>query len=92
LNIFLFANFNDSIEDADDLIKNLSASFQVKSILLNINPIELASFCQNLMKKKVDAFMQYLDRNKVKCSITTQSRKKILDAACGQLANIDHPR
>jgi len=84
----LFANFNDSIEDADDLIK-ICRQVPSKVNIIEYNPIELASFAKP-DEEKVDAFMQYLDRNKVNARLR-RSRGKDIDAACGQLANIDHP-
>jgi 23S rRNA (adenine2503-C2)-methyltransferase len=57
--------------------------------IIEYNPIELASFAKP-DEDKVDAFMQYLDRNKVNARLR-RSRGKDIDAACGQLANIDHP-
>ena len=38
----------------------------------------------------VDAFMQYLERNKINARLR-RSRGKDIDAACGQLANVNHP-
>jgi 23S rRNA (adenine2503-C2)-methyltransferase len=84
----LFANFNDSIEDADDLIK-ICRQVPSKVNIIEYNPIELASFAKP-DEDKVDAFMQYLERNKVNARLR-RSRGKDIDAACGQLANIDHP-
>ncbi len=84
----LFANFNDSIEDADELIK-ICRQVPSKVNIIEYNPIELATFAKP-EEDKVDAFMQYLDRNKVNARLR-RSRGKDIDAACGQLANIDHP-
>lgn len=81
----LFNNFNDSIEDADELIKIYR---QVPADLINIieyNPIEFAQFTKP-SEEKVNAFMRYLDRNKVNARLR-RSRGKDIDAACGQLAN-----
>lgn len=84
----LFANFNDSVEDADDLIK-ICRQVPSKVNIIEYNPIELASFAKPT-EEKVDAFMQYLDRNRVNARLR-RSRGKDIDAACGQLANINHP-
>lgn len=84
----LFANFNDSIEDADDLIK-VCRQVPSKVNIIEYNPIELASFAKP-DEARVDAFMQYLERNRVNARLR-RSRGKDIDAACGQLANIDHP-
>ena len=81
----LFKDFNDTQRDADDLIKIYR---QVPADLVNIieyNPIEFAKF-EKPSKEKVDAFMEYLGKNKVNAHLR-RSRGKDIDAACGQLAN-----
>ena len=81
----LFNNFNDSIEDADDLIKIYR---QVPSDLINLieyNPIEFAQFTKP-SEEKVEAFMKHLEKNRVNVRLR-RSRGKDIDAACGQLAN-----
>lgn len=81
----LFKNFNDSIKDADELIKIYR---QVPADLVNIieyNPIDAADFTKP-DEKTIDAFMQHLDRNRVNARLR-KSRGKDIDAACGQLAN-----
>lgn len=81
----LFKNFNDSVKDADDLIKIYR---QVPADLVNIieyNPIEFAKF-EKPDEEKVEAFMQYLSKNRVNARLR-RSRGKDIDAACGQLAN-----
>ncbi len=81
----LFQNFNDSIEDADELIKLYR---KVPADLINIieyNPIDAARF----LKPDEDTtmqFMQHLEKNKVNVRLR-RSRGKDIDAACGQLAN-----
>lgn len=84
----LFDNFNDSIEDADELIK-ICRQVPSKVNIIEYNPIALAKFAKPT-EEKVDAFMQYLDRNRVNARLR-RSRGKDIDAACGQLANINHP-
>lgn len=81
----LFNNFNDSLKDADELIKIYR---QVPADLVNIieyNPIEFARFTKP-EEEKVAAFMQYLEKNRVNAHLR-RSRGKDIDAACGQLAN-----
>jgi 23S rRNA (adenine2503-C2)-methyltransferase len=81
----LFKNFNDSIKDADDLIKIYR---QVPADLVNIieyNPIDNASFTKP-DEEVVEAFMKHLDKNRVNARLR-KSRGKDIDAACGQLAN-----
>lgn len=84
----LFANFNDSIEDADELIK-ICRQVPSKVNIIEYNPIEFAKFAKP-SEEKVDAFMKYLENNKVNARLR-RSRGKDIDAACGQLANINHP-
>jgi 23S rRNA (adenine2503-C2)-methyltransferase len=81
----LFKNFNDSLKDADELIKIYR---QVPADLINIieyNPIEFAKF-EKPDEEKVQSFMSYLEKNKVNARLR-RSRGKDIDAACGQLAN-----
>lgn len=83
----LFKNFNDSLKDADDLIKIYR---QVPADLVNIieyNPIEFAKF-EKPDEEKTEAFIQYLAKNRVNARLR-RSRGKDIDAACGQLANKD---
>lgn len=83
----LFANFNDEVEDADQLIK-ICRQVPAKVNIIEYNPIEKAKFFKP-DEHKVNAFMQYLERNKVNARLR-RSRGKDIDAACGQLANVDH--
>jgi 23S rRNA (adenine2503-C2)-methyltransferase len=81
----LFQNFNDSQQDADELIKIYR---QVPADLVNIieyNPIDAAKFSKP-DEPTVDQFMSYLERNRVNARLR-RSRGKDIDAACGQLAN-----
>lgn len=81
----LFKNFNDSLQDADELIKIYR---QVPADLVNIieyNPIDAAQF-EKPEEDTVLQFMQYLERHKVNARLR-RSRGKDIDAACGQLAN-----
>ena len=85
LEYILFRNFNDSIKDADELIKIYR---QVPADLVNIieyNPINEATFAKP-EEEVVDRFMNYLEKNKVNARLR-RSRGKDIDAACGQLAN-----
>jgi 23S rRNA (adenine2503-C2)-methyltransferase len=81
----LFKNFNDSLKDADELIKIYR---QVPADLINIieyNPIDFAKF-EKPEEEKVEAFIAYLGKNRVNARFR-RSRGKDIDAACGQLAN-----
>src|SRR5690606_34169491 len=84
----LFKDFNDSLQDADELIKIYR---QVPADLVNLieyNPIDAASF-EKPNEDKVEAFMYYLSKHNVNARLR-RSRGKDIDAACGQLANKDH--
>lgn len=81
----LFKDFNDSLKDADELIKIFR---QVPADLVNIieyNPIDAATF-EKPEQEKVERFMNYLSKNRVNARLRI-SRGKDIDAACGQLAN-----
>jgi len=81
----LFNDFNDSLKDADELIKIYR---QVPADLVNIieyNPIEFAKFSKPT-EEKTESFMKYLEKNRVNARLR-RSRGKDIDAACGQLAN-----
>lgn len=85
LEYILFDGFNDSLKDADELIKIYR---QVPADLINIieyNPIELASF-QKPTEEKTMVFMEYLEKHRINARLR-RSRGKDIDAACGQLAN-----
>jgi 23S rRNA (adenine2503-C2)-methyltransferase len=87
LEYILFKDFNDSLQDADELIKIYR---QVPADLINLieyNPIDAAKF-QKPEEKVTDQFMRYLEKNKVNARLR-RSRGKDIDAACGQLANKD---
>ena len=85
LEYILFKDFNDSLKDADELIKVYR---QVPADLVNIieyNPIEFAKF-EKPTEERVQQFMQHLGKNRVNAHLR-RSRGKDIDAACGQLAN-----
>jgi len=81
----LFKNFNDSKQDADELVKLYR---QVPADLINIieyNPIEQALF-DKPEEDAIQQFMTHLEKNRVNARLR-RSRGKDIDAACGQLAN-----
>src|ERR1035437_3263184 len=81
----LFKGINDSMQDADDLIKVYK---QVPVHLVNIieyNPIDAASY-EKPEKDATQKFMDYLANHRVNVRLRI-SRGKDIDAACGQLAN-----
>ncbi|MET0394786.1 MAG: 23S rRNA (adenine(2503)-C(2))-methyltransferase RlmN [Chitinophagaceae bacterium] len=87
LEYILFKNFNDSLQDAAELVKIFR---QVPADLVNIieyNPIDFASF-EKPEEEKVDPFINFLEKNRVNTRLR-RSRGKDIDAACGQLANKD---
>ncbi len=83
----LFKDFNDSRQDAEELVKLFR---QVPADLVNIieyNPIEQALFAKP-EEDAIQQFMQHLEKNRVNARLR-RSRGKDIDAACGQLANKD---
>lgn len=85
LEYILFKDFNDSLKDADELVKIYR---QVPADLVNIieyNPIDMATF-RKPDEQVVEQFMTHLSKNKVNARLRV-SRGKDIDAACGQLAN-----
>jgi 23S rRNA (adenine2503-C2)-methyltransferase len=81
----LFKDENDSLRDADDLIKIYR---QVPVRLINIieyNPIDKAGY-KKPDKEATQKFMDYLAAHRVNVRLRV-SRGKDIDAACGQLAN-----
>lgn len=80
----IFKNFNDTIEDAKELVaycKRVPARVNI----IEYNPIDDGRF-QQADPDKVDAFAAYLEKHGVVVNIR-RSRGKDIDAACGQLAN-----
>ncbi|SFQ07879.1 23S rRNA (adenine(2503)-C(2))-methyltransferase RlmN [Parafilimonas terrae] len=83
----LFRDFNDSQQDAEELVKIYR---QVPADLVNIieyNPIDGASFARP-DEETIEHFMKYLESHRVNARLR-RSRGKDIDAACGQLANKD---
>lgn len=79
-----FQRFNDSIEDAKNLVK-LCKRFPVKVNIIEYNPIDGAAFTKS-DATRIDTFAQYLRDKRVMVTVR-RSRGKDIDAACGQLAN-----
>ena len=85
LEYILFKDINDSIEDANDLIKIYR---RIPTHLINVieyNPIDNAQFMKP-DEDKTQKFTSYLLNNRVNVRLR-RSRGKDIDAACGQLAN-----
>jgi 23S rRNA (adenine2503-C2)-methyltransferase len=85
LEYILFKNFNDSIEDANELIKVFR---KIPADLVNIieyNAIDQADFSKP-EESITEKFMEHLGKHRVNARLR-RSRGKDIDAACGQLAN-----
>lgn len=81
----LFKDFNDSLKDAEELVKICR---RVPARLVNVieyNPIDNAAW-QKPDRDTVQRFMDYLAAHRVNTRLRL-SRGKDIDAACGQLAN-----
>lgn len=81
-----FANFNDSISDAQNLVR-LCKYFPVRVNIIEYNPIEGVTFTKS-SENAIDNFARYLRDRDVMVTVR-RSRGKDIDAACGQLANKD---
>ncbi|MTI30942.1 23S rRNA (adenine(2503)-C(2))-methyltransferase RlmN [Xanthovirga aplysinae] len=84
LEYILFYNFNDSLQDAEELFK-VTKKVPVKINIIEYNPIAEANF-SNTKADTLDQFASYLENKGVNVNVR-RSRGKDIDAACGQLAN-----
>lgn len=85
LEYILFDKFNDSLQDAEELVKVYR---RIPADLVNIieyNAIDQADY-RKPNEAVTNKFMQYLAAHKVNARLR-RSRGKDIDAACGQLAN-----
>lgn len=80
----IFKDFNDSIEDARELVQ-FSRCVPCKINIIEYNPIDDGHF-QRADAKRTDDFAAYLESKGLVVNIR-RSRGKDIDAACGQLAN-----
>ncbi len=80
----IFRNFNDSIDDARELVA-FSRCVPCKINIIEYNPIDDAEF-ERADPKMTDDFAAYLESKGLVVNIR-RSRGKDIDAACGQLAN-----
>ncbi len=80
-----FRDFNDSMEDARNLLKLCRKVYGVKVNIIEYNPVEGVSL-EKADEAKIDAFAAFLAKNGVAVTLR-RSRGKDIDAACGQLAN-----
>jgi 23S rRNA (adenine2503-C2)-methyltransferase len=79
----LFANFNDSAEDAAALAQ-FCKSFPVKVNIIEYNPVKDSGFSRS-SPEKTRAFAGFLEKRNMVVNVR-MSRGKDIDAACGQLA------
>ena len=77
--------FNDTLQDADDLVKLCRRQFPVRVNVIEYNPVEGAGFTKS-DEAQVDRFAKRV-RDKGVMITVRRSRGKDIDAACGQLAN-----
>ncbi|MBM71229.1 MAG: 23S rRNA (adenine(2503)-C(2))-methyltransferase RlmN [Crocinitomicaceae bacterium] len=80
----IFKDFNDSMEDAQELAE-FCKNTPCKINIIEYNPIDDGEFEQADFKK-VDKFAKYLEDKNLIVNIR-RSRGNDIDAACGQLAN-----
>jgi 23S rRNA (adenine2503-C2)-methyltransferase len=80
----LFDGFNDSIEDAKELVK-LCRKVPAFVNIIEYNKVDGVTLSK-AQKQKRDAFVAYLEANGVTAKVRI-SRGEDIDAACGQLAN-----
>ncbi|MGZ4090673.1 MAG: 23S rRNA (adenine(2503)-C(2))-methyltransferase RlmN [Bacteroidia bacterium] len=80
----VFKDFNDSIEDARELV-DFCRKVKGKVNIIEYNPIDDGEFKQT-SSERLRAFTNYLEEHGIICNVR-RSRGKDIDAACGQLAN-----
>lgn len=82
-----FDQFNDSLDDAAQLLRLCRRKFPVRVNIIEYNPIENALFTRS-GEDRLNTFGAWLAAQGVVVTIR-RSRGKDIDAACGQLANKD---
>jgi 23S rRNA (adenine2503-C2)-methyltransferase len=80
-----FRDFNDEIEDAENLLRLCRKVPNVKVNIIEYNKVEGVGL-EKSEDAKIDAFARFLNKNGVAVTVR-RSRGKDIDAACGQLAN-----
>lgn len=80
----LFYNFNDTLQDAEKLMK-FARQIPSKINIIEYNPIAEADF-KNTEEDRLERFANYLKQHRITVNVR-RSRGKDIDAACGQLAN-----
>ncbi len=84
LEYIAFQNFNDSLEDAANLVK-ICKRFPCMVNILEYNPIDNPPLLKSA-DENIDLFAEYLHNHGIMVTFR-RSRGKDIDAACGQLAN-----
>ena len=84
----LFRDFNDSLEDAQELVKYCSY-VHAKVNLIEYNTTDDGLF-QGTTSANAERFQRYLEDKGIIARIR-RSRGRDIDAACGQLANKNQP-
>lgn len=79
----LFYNFNDSLDDAEELFQ-FTKHIPCMVNIIEYNPVADTPFAK-AEEKTLDKFAAYLDKRGVTVKVR-RSRGKDIDAACGQLA------
>jgi 23S rRNA (adenine2503-C2)-methyltransferase len=80
-----FRDFNDELEDAENLLRLCRKVSNVKVNIIEYNKVDGVEL-EKSEDEKIDAFARFLNRNGVAVTVR-RSRGKDIDAACGQLAN-----
>lgn len=80
----VFKDFNDSIQDAKELV-DFCRKVKGKVNIIEYNPIDEGEF-QQTSRERLKAFTNYVEEQGIVCNVR-HSRGKDIDAACGQLAN-----
>jgi 23S rRNA (adenine2503-C2)-methyltransferase len=80
----VFQDFNDSLEDAAELV-DFCKRVKGKINIIEYNPVDESEFKQTT-RERLRAFTGYLEEHGIICNVR-HSRGKDIDAACGQLAN-----
>ena len=84
----LFKDFNDSLEDAQELVRYCS-TVHAKVNLIEYNATDDGLF-QRTSSENAERFQRYLESKGIIARIR-RSRGRDIDAACGQLANKNQP-
>lgn len=84
LEYIVFKDFNDSIQDAQELVV-FCKKVKSKVNIIEYNSVDGADF-QQTSKDRLLAFTNHLNDQGIICNVR-HSRGKDIDAACGQLAN-----